>query len=123
MPLLHNAKKALRVAKRKTGVNNRVRSRVKTSLDLVKKSPTGELLSAAFSSLDKAVKGKVMHKNKAARLKHQLSKLGATGTAKKTVAKAPAKPKAPANAKAVKSAPKAVAKKAPAKKTATKKSA
>ncbi len=75
MPLLANAKKALRASKKKTTVNRRTKSLVKTSLDLVKKKPTKESLASAFSKIDKAVKKNVLHKNKAARVKSQVSKL------------------------------------------------
>lgn len=75
MPLLKNAKKALRSSQAKAAVNSRVKSRVKTSLDKVKVNPTPENLSAAFSSLDKALKRKLFHANKVARLKSQLSRL------------------------------------------------
>lgn len=111
MPLLSNAKKALRVAKRKTVVNSRIRSRVKTSLDSAKKSATAQTLSTAFSNLDKAVKGKLLHKNKVARLKSQLSKLvsGGAPTAKTEKKAAPAAKK-PAKKAPAKSASKSAAK-------------
>ena len=104
MPLLQNAKKALRVSKRKAVVNSRVRSIVKTMVDKLKKSPSSENLRNAYSAIDTAVKNNLMHKNKAARVKSQLSKL--------------AKPEKATKAKPAKKA----AKKAPAKKT-TKKTA
>ncbi len=75
MPILANAKKALRVSKRKAAVNRPIRSRVKTVSDNVKKTPTLASLSDAFSAIDKAVKRHIFHKKKAARLKSQLSKL------------------------------------------------
>lgn len=75
MPILKNAKKALRSAKRKAGVNARVRSRMKTAVDAVKTSASTETVSQAFSRIDRAVKHNLIHKNKAGRLKSQLSKL------------------------------------------------
>lgn len=75
MPLLHNAKKALRSQAAKAEINSRVKSRVKTALDKVKAEPTAENLSTAFSSLDKALKRNIFHANKVARLKSQLSRL------------------------------------------------
>jgi len=75
MPLLRNAKKALRVSKRKALVNQRIKSRVKTFTDAFKKDPSQENLAQAYSAIDKAVKGNLYHANKAARLKRQLSKL------------------------------------------------
>lgn len=75
MPLLNNAKKALRASERKAAVNRRIKSQVKTSLDKVKETPTPENVSGAFSALDKAVKRGLFHINKVARLKSQLSRL------------------------------------------------
>ncbi len=72
MPILANAKKALRVSERKRVINQRLRSQVKTSSDAVRKNPKPELLSAAFSAIDKAVKNNIFHRNKAARIKRQL---------------------------------------------------
>lgn len=75
MPILKNAKKALRVSQRKAVVNGRIKSRMKTAVDAVKKSPAAETLSAAFAAVDTAAKRNIIHKNKAARIKSQLSKL------------------------------------------------
>lgn len=74
MPLLNNAKKALRSSKRKFIVNTKTKSQVKTALDSVKASVSKETIATAFSKIDKAVKRGVMHKNKAARLKSQIGK-------------------------------------------------
>lgn len=73
MPILQNAKKALRVAKRRTTINNRVRSRFKTMLDAFKANPGDQTLAAAYSAVDKAAKKNLIHANKAARLKSQLA--------------------------------------------------
>ncbi len=75
MPILANAKKALRVSKKKTVANRRTKSLVKTFVDKVMKTPTAESLAAAFSQVDKAVKKNVIHRNKAARMKSRMSKL------------------------------------------------
>ena len=74
MPILKNAKKALRSSVRKAVVNSRVKSQMKTALDSVKKSKTAETLAGAYSAIDKAVKGKLLHKNTAARLKSQVGR-------------------------------------------------
>lgn len=114
MPILQNAKKALRVSRRKTVVNTRVKSMMKTMMDKVKKSPTGENLAAAYSAIDTAVKNNLVHKNRAARLKGQLGKLTKPVVAEKKTA-----PKKTAAKKTTKkAAPKK--KKAAAKKTAKK---
>lgn len=116
MPILANAKKALRVSKKKTDINSRVKSILKTMVDKMKKSPSAENLQFAYSAVDTAVRKHLMHKNKAARVKSQLSKLSKPGAkvaapVKKAVAK-----KTPAKKVVKKAAPK----KAAAKKTAKK---
>lgn len=75
MPILKNAQKALRVSKRKTVVNQVAKSKMKTVLDAFKKSPNSEELSKVFSAVDRSVKKNLLHKNKAARVKSQLTKL------------------------------------------------
>lgn len=93
MPILKNAKKALRVSKRKTVINSRTKSRMKTLVDAFKKSPTLEALSSAYSSVDIAVKNNIIKKNKASRVKSQLSKVLPSGkTVASTAPKAAAKP-------------------------------
>jgi len=78
MPILKNAKKALRASKRKAVFNKRVKSRVRTTVDKMKQSPSADNLKMTFSAVDKAVRRNIFHKNKAARLKSQMSKLLAT---------------------------------------------
>lgn len=73
MPILKNAKKALRASQRKHDLNQPVRSRLKTASDKVLKSRKAEDLPMAYSAIDKAAKKKLIHKNKAARLKAKLS--------------------------------------------------
>lgn len=75
MPILKNAQKALRVSKRKAVFNRRSKSRMKTAMDRVKKTPSKINLALAFSAVDRAVKKNIIHKNKAARMKSKISKL------------------------------------------------
>lgn len=107
MPILENAKKALRGSKRKAVFNQRVKSMVKTTIDAMRKSPSSENLTKAYSAIDKAVKKNIFHKNKAARYKAQLAKL-VNGTTE------------PKKAKVKKTDPKKVAPKKVAAKKATK---
>lgn len=103
MPILKNAQKALRASKRKQIFNRTAKSKAKTAMDAVKKNPTMETLSSAYSAIDKAVKRHIFHKNKAAHLKQQLAKLvkptklatkpAVKKTAKKLVKKATPKKK------------------------------
>jgi ribosomal protein S20 len=75
MPILKNAKKALRVSKRKAALRQPVKSKVKTVRDAMKKKPSVENLSSAFSAIDRAVKRNIFPKKRAARLKSQMAKL------------------------------------------------
>lgn len=75
MPILKNAKKALKVSKKKNIVNRKLKSRVKTAIDQAKKTPKPENISLAHSKIDRAVKKNLIHKNKAARLKSRIAKL------------------------------------------------
>jgi DNA-binding protein HU-beta len=115
MPILENAKKALRASKRKAAYNQVVRSRAKNAVDALRKNPSMETLSVAYQAIDMAVKRNLYQANKAARMKSQLAKLvKPTKLAARVVKKAKPTKKA-----------KSTAKKATAKKTkpATKKSA
>jgi len=124
MPIIKSAKKRVKVAKKASILNSKVKRAIReaqknlrSSISLNKKDAAIEHGRSVQSSIDKAVKKGILSKNKAARKKAQLSaelkKLGAKPT------KVASKPKA-----AVKKAqPKATAKPktTAAKKPATKK--
>jgi small subunit ribosomal protein S20 len=114
MPLLKHAKKKLRQDKKRTLANKKVKVTYKEQVKAAKEAPNGETLSAAFSSVDKAVKHHLIHPNKAARMKSSLSKLTVEGVAaaKSTAKKNPITKKAKAT--------KVKETKAAAKKTSTK---
>lgn len=75
MPVLKHAKKKMRQDKKRTLQNKRVKSVFKALLKKARQNPSKESVSKAFSSLDKAAKQNIIHKNKAARLKSSLAKL------------------------------------------------
>lgn len=75
MPILKNAKKALRSSNRKAVVNRDIKSRLKTRTDGLLGSPTLDNLKLVFSAIDKAKKRNLIHINKAARLKSQMNKV------------------------------------------------
>lgn len=75
MPILANAKKALRRSQKAAEVNARVRSRVRTAVKAMQVKPSEEALKTAYTALDTAAKRKVIHPNTAARTKSRLSKL------------------------------------------------
>ena len=122
MPIIKSAKKRVKTAKKAAIRNSKTRRSLRSAFKSLVKSPSSKTHTATQSSVDKAAKKGVIHKNKAARLKKQASaKAKAAGVKpakaapKKAVVKkaAPAK-KAAAPKKAV--AKKPAAKKAPAKK-------
>ncbi|MFH1863878.1 MAG: 30S ribosomal protein S20 [bacterium] len=75
MPVTKTAKRALRGSKRKEKVNSLIISRLEASLRLAKKTGKKEAILKAISLTDRANKKKVIHNNKAARIKSALSKL------------------------------------------------
>ncbi len=135
MPIIKSAKKRVRVARKATVRNVKTKRGLKVALkafhaSLTSGKKTAAAHSKAQSRLDKAGKKGVLHKNKVARKKSQLSvkaKAAAGVTkpkgAKKAVTKKPAvKKAAPKKVVAKKTvAKKPTAKKSPAKKTTAKK--
>ncbi|MBQ6437840.1 30S ribosomal protein S20 [bacterium] len=73
MPILKNAKKALRASERKRVINRQVKTRVKTFTDKVLKTRAAADVPAAYSAIDKAAKKNLIHRNKAARLKKKVA--------------------------------------------------
>ena len=82
MPITKSAKKALRTALRRKERNYARRSTVKSSLkevtDAVSAGDATKAAAAArlaMAQVDRALKGKVLHRNTAARRKSQIAKL------------------------------------------------
>lgn len=75
MPVTSTAKRALRSSRRKTLTNQKLSSRLEIALRTAKKSQTSSAVRQAISLIDRAVKNNLIHSNRAARLKGQLSKL------------------------------------------------
>ncbi len=73
MPITLSAKKALRRDRRRAIVNRRLRDQLKKVLKRARKNPTEKLLNQANSLLDQAARKRIIHPNKAARLKSRLS--------------------------------------------------
>lgn len=82
MPVTKSAKKALRKDRRRTLINRRIRRQLKEALKETRANPTKKLLAQAASILDRAAKKRVIHPNKAARLKSGLAKLAKQGKKK-----------------------------------------
>lgn len=75
MPVLKSSQKALRVAKRRHSENELLRKKLRSALKSLKTNPSTKTLQQVFSSLDRAAKKNIFHKNKVARLKSQAAKL------------------------------------------------
>jgi len=75
MPVTKTAKRALRSSIKKTVVNKLIISGLEVAVRKAKKLRTKDLILKAISLADRAAKKKTFHKNKAARMKSQLSKL------------------------------------------------
>ena len=75
MPVIKSAKKTLRQEKKRKAQNSMMEGAMKAAVKEAKLKPTAKSISEAFSSIDKAVKKYIIHKNKAARVKSSLSKL------------------------------------------------
>ncbi len=76
MPIIKSAVKKVRKDKKRTVRNTKVVASYKNTMKKMKKGGDSKSLIAKFySQVDKAVKGKTIHKNKAKRLKSQAAKL------------------------------------------------
>jgi len=75
MPITSSATKKLRVDKRKTLINKKVKTQAMKVIKDFRIKPEKKKLAEVFSSIDKAAKRKIFHTKKADRLKSRLSKL------------------------------------------------
>ena len=75
VPVTKTAKRALRSSTKKTLVNKLILTKLDVAVRQAKKSKTREKIILAISLSDKATKKRVIHKNKAARIKSALTKL------------------------------------------------
>jgi small subunit ribosomal protein S20 len=75
MPVTKTAKRALRGSSKKEKINTLILSKLEKALRSAKKTKTKKSIETAISLNDKAAKKRTIHKNKAARIKSQLSKL------------------------------------------------
>lgn len=93
MPVTKTAKRALRGSKNKTEVNKLLVKRLEIAIRVAKKNKNLKTIVNAMSLADRAAKKRIIHKNKASRIKSQLSKLEASGSPKKAVKKTSTKNK------------------------------
>jgi len=75
MPVTKTAKRAEKSSKRKESINKLVIKRLELAIRKAKKTKASKDIIEAISLSDRASKKRVIHKNKAARIKSTLSKL------------------------------------------------
>ena len=75
MPVTKTAKRALRTSLNKQKVNTALISKLEIAMRAAKKSKNEKNIKIAMSLADRASKKKIIHSNKAARIKSSLSKL------------------------------------------------
>lgn len=75
MPILNNAKKALRQNRKRTLANTGKKSTLKTKILALKKNKSQESLRTTSALIDKMVKAGIIHKNKASRLKSRIARM------------------------------------------------
>lgn len=74
MPVTKTAKRALRSSKKKESINKIIASNLEIAIKQAKKTKAKKDVVKAISLTDKASKKKVIHKNKAGRIKALLSR-------------------------------------------------
>lgn len=87
MPVIRSARKKLKVDRKRESANKKVRAFIDFVIKKAQRKPTLESIRKAFSAIDKGVKKDILHKNKAARLKSNLSKLTKTTATKSKATK------------------------------------
>jgi len=75
MPIIKSAKKAVRQTKKRTELNRRKKGLLRLRIADLKKTKNQKNLTAVYSLADKLVKAKIIHKNKAKRIKSSAAKL------------------------------------------------
>lgn len=81
MPIIKSAIKKVKQDKKRAALNSALSNKLKRALKKTKKGTFN--ISEVFSVIDKAAKKGIIHKNKAARLKSEVSKRVKTGLAEK----------------------------------------
>lgn len=75
MPIIKSAKKKLRKDKKRTAQNQEKENKLNDIVKKATKKPSEKLIREAVSTIDKATKRNILHKNKASRIKSRLTKL------------------------------------------------
>lgn len=74
MPVTKTAKRALRSSARKASVNTILMTNLEKAIRAAKKNKAAKDIQKAVSLADRAVKKRIIHKNKASRIKSALSR-------------------------------------------------
>lgn len=74
MPVTKTSKRALRSSEKKAEVNKLIISNLNTAIRIAKRDKGRKNITKAMSLIDRAAKKKIIHKNKAAHLKSNISK-------------------------------------------------
>lgn len=75
MPIIKSAIKKMRQDAKRRKNNLKLLNHAKAMVKKMRKNPSKKSLIEAYKALDKAVKDRVIHKNRAARVKSRLSHL------------------------------------------------
>jgi small subunit ribosomal protein S20 len=75
MPIIKRAIKKLRHDRKRSSYNAKTRENLRSVVKTMRKSPSKKNLTTVYKTLDKAAKTRIIHANKAARLKSRLAKL------------------------------------------------
>ncbi|OIN90034.1 30S ribosomal protein S20 [Candidatus Beckwithbacteria bacterium CG22_combo_CG10-13_8_21_14_all_01_47_9] len=75
MPILKSAIKKLKVDRRREKENAAIRQNYKEALKAARAKKSAAAVTKAFSALDRAAKKKIIHKNRASRLKSRLVRI------------------------------------------------
>jgi small subunit ribosomal protein S20 len=84
MPVIKSAKKKLRKDKKLERINKLFKNRLAKSLKIARKEKSNDKIKSAIRLVDIAAKKRIIHKNKAARIKSSLAKLTVNKTSAKT---------------------------------------
>ena len=82
MPVTKSAKKKLRKDTKREKANQKLHLSLKKALKKSKSNLSAKNLADVTKIIDKAAKKNIIHRNKAARIKSKLSKLGTTKSSK-----------------------------------------
>lgn len=75
MPVTKTAKRALRSSKKKEAANSKTLADLEIAIRQAEKKKSAKAVNNAISMIDRAAKKNVLHKNKASRMKSQMTKL------------------------------------------------